>query len=226
MINFDEYKLKKQQMNEQLLKILADDSDDGTVYILQMRNRETNRVLDCGVFRHYSAMKETIECNIEFEQHANDDNYCAADFKWFDVDKYIMSDGEYTRKMAVGIAFDYSLIYCLPEDGVMKYPASLEQELEAPYETGDIIKIKVAPLSEDYYAIYIYDEKQKENKHIQMMFKEEPEFCKIYWLETTKKVIEGPNKRINDMSKRIKEMNGDFSKALQSCGIKMEIQPF
>ena len=40
------------------------------------------------------------------------------------------------------------------------------------------------------------------------------------------KVINSPDERINDISRKIKEMNGDFSKALQNYGIKMEIQPF
>lgn len=226
MMNFEEYKEKKQQINAQVLELLADDSHDCTVYTLHMRNRETNLSLDCGVFKHYSALRETIESRIEFEEHANDDNYCAADFIWFEVKKYIMLDGEYRRKMTVKIDFDHSLIHYFAEGDVIKEETPIEHELEAPYETGDIIKIRNAPLSEDFYGIYIYDEKRKGNKHIQMMFNEETEFCKIYWLETTEKVIESPDKRINEMSKKIKEMNGDFSKALQNCGIEMKISPF
>lgn len=226
MINIDEYMLKKQHMDKQVLEMLADDSNDGTLYTLHTNNRETKIALDCGVFKHYSNLKNVIEGRIEFEEHANDGNYCASDFEWFDVKKYILSDGEYKQKMAVKIAFDYSLIHYYTEDNVIEERTLLEQEVAVPYESGDIIKIKNTPMSEDFYGIYIYDETQEGNKHIQITFDEKAYFCKIHWLEKIEKVIDSPDKRINDISKRIKEMNGNFSKVLKNYGIKMEIQAF
>ena len=226
MINFDEYKIKKQQIKEQVKEILADDSHDGTVYTLHMRNRETDHSLDCGVYRHYAALIETMECRVEFEELANDDNYCAANFEWFDIKKYIMKDGEYEEEITAKVAFDYSLIHYFIKDDLKDIKATLEQEVVAPYETGEIIKIKNMPLSEDYYAIYIYDEAQKGNKHIQMTFGDEPEFYKLHWLELTEKVENSSDDRINELSKKIKEINGDFSKVLEKYGYNMEIYPF
>ena len=226
MISFDEYKIKKQQINEHVLKLLADDSRDSTVYTLHMRNRETNLSLDCGVFRHYSTLKETMESRIEFEEIANDDNYCAGDFEWFDIKKYIMKDGEYEQEMTAKVAFDYRLIHYFKKDDLKDIKATLEQEVPAPYETGEIIKIKNMPLSEDYYAIYIYDEAQKGNKHIQMTYGDELECCKFHWLELTEKVENCTNDRINELSKEIKEMNGDFLKVFERHGYNMEIHPF
>ena len=226
MISFAEYKLKKQNINKQVLEILADDSSDGTLYTLHMRSRETKHTLDCGVFRHYSNLKDAMEERIEFEEHANDENYSAADFEWFDISKYIMSDGEYRQKMTAKITFDYSLIHYYMEDNTVEEKAVLEQDMEIPYETGDIIKIKTLHLFEDYYGIYIYDEKQEGNKHIQMTFHEKADFSKIYWIERTEKAMNCADERLNDISRQIKEMNGDFSKVFQKYGIKMDIQRF
>lgn len=226
MLSFDEYKLKKQNINKKVIDILTDDSNDGTLYTLCMRNRETKLALDCGVFRYYANLKNSMDSRIEFEEFAKDENYSAEDFEWFEINKYIMSTGEYKLKMTVKIAFDYRLIHYYTEDNVIEEKVFLEPEVVALYESGDIIKIKNAPLSEDFYGIYIYDETQEGNKHIQMTFNEEVYFCKIHWLEKIEKVISSPDKRINDISKRIKEMDGDFSKVLQNYGIKMEIQAF
>ena len=59
-----------------------------------------------------------------------------------------------------------------------------------------------------------------------MAFNEKPSFFKTYWLETTERVNDSPNKRLNEISKKIKEMNGDFTKAFQEFGIQVELQPF
>lgn len=226
MIRFAEYKLKKQNINKQVLDILSNDSNDGTLYTLHMRNRETKLNLDCGVFRHYSNLKDAIDGYVEFEEHANDENYSAADFEWFDISKYIMSDGEYKQQMNVKITFGYGLIHYYIEDSIIEEKALLEQNVETPYETGDIIKIKNMPLSEDFYGIYIYDENQEDNKHIQMTFNGKADFSKIYWLERTEKAMHCVDERLNDISRQIKAMNGDFSKVFQKYGIKMNIQPF
>ena len=94
------------------------------------------------------------------------------------------------------------------------------------YEIGDIIKVKNMPMDEDYYGVYIYDENQKRNKHIVITFDEEPSFFKFNRFENTEKVTKSPNEKINEISKKIKEMNGDFATVLQDIGIKIEILPF
>ena len=213
-------------MNEKMLEILADDMADNTVYTLHMRDRETDLNLDCGVFRHFSTLKKACENRIEFEEHANDDSYCAADFEWCEIKKYIMVDDELEQKMSAKISFDFKLLHYSIIDDAIDRTALLEYTVAPIYETGDIIKVKNMPLSDDFYIIYIYDETQEGNKHIQMTFDEGPEFCKLYWLETTEKVMISPDNRINDMSAKIKQINGDFSKVFEDNGIKMEIHPF
>lgn len=225
-MNFDEYKIRKQQMNEKVLKILVDDTKEGTLYTLHKRDRASGLNVDYGVFRNYKNLKMAMDACVEFEELANNENYYAADYEWFDITKYVMKDDEYERELSANLAFDYRLIHYIAEECVMKYHTLIEHELEPPYETGDIIITKNMPIAEDYYGVYLYDKNQKGNKHLVMAFNEKPSFFKTYWLETTERVNDSPNKRLNEISKKIKEMNGDFTKAFQEFGIQVELQPF
>lgn len=225
-MNFDEYKARKHQMNEDVLKMLADDTKEGTIYTLHMRDGEPKSNRGYGVFRHYSNLKVAMDTCVESENSRDNENYCTADYKWFEVRKYTMIDDEYVREMIVKISFEYRIIHYFAEEGILKFNRLIEHELEPPYEIGDIIKVKNMPMDEDYYGVYIYDENQKRNKHIVITFDEEPSFFKFNRFENTEKVTKSPNEKINEISKKIKEMNGDFATVLQDIGIKIEILPF
>ena len=221
-MNFDEYKAQKKQMDENVLKILADDTEENTTYTLHKCDRETGFNLDYGVFRQYSHLKTIMDECIEFEEHGDNEEYSAAEYMWFNVEKYTMIDGEYVKEMDAILSFEYRLVHYIADECVMKYQLPIENELEPPYETGDIIKVKNMPIAEDYYGIYIYDENQTENKHMIIHFNENPGCCQCYWLETTEKVTESPNEKINEVSKKIKEMNGDFTTVFQNIGVEIE----
>ena len=70
------------------------------------------------------------------------------------------------------MTFDGQLLHYLPAYEALKnieIPSS--KDVIKPYDTGDILKVRNTPLSEDYYIICIYDENRNGNKHIQMCFK-------------------------------------------------------
>ena len=225
-MNFAEYKAKKKQMDENVLKILADDTKENTIYTLHKCDRESGFNLDYGVFRQYSHLKTIMDECVEFEEHGDSEELCAADYMWFNVEKYTMTDDEYVKEMDAILSFNYRLVHYIADECVLKYHrTNIEHELEPPYETGDIIKVKNMPIAEDYYGIYIYDEKQTENKHMIIHFNENPGCCQCYWLETTEKATESPDARISEISKKIKKMNGDYTSVLQNLGIKVEVTP-
>ena len=224
-MDFEEYKNQKQQMDEKVLKMFVDDTKEGTLYTLHKCDRESGVNLDYGVFRHYSHLKMVMDECVEFEKRGDNEEYSVADYMWFNVKKHTMVDDEYVKEMEAILSFDYRLVHYIADECVFKYHrTNIEHELEPPYETGDIIKVRNMPIAEDYYGIYIYDENQTENKHRIIHFNENPGYCYCYWLETTEKVTESPNEDINEISKKIKEMNGDFTTVLQNIGI--EIDPF
>lgn len=231
-MNFNEYKAKKQKNNEEALNFLADDLEETTVYTLHWHDRDTGLILFCGIFRRFSNLKKAIEYKKEFEKMADDEAYCVADFQWFKIKKYIMVDDEFEECMSIDIDFDNNVIHYsyiqtnLKAERIALLEAeriALDKIVTAPYETGDIIIVRAMPMSSDYYAIYIYDERQEGNKHIQMTFEDGVDFREHYWLEKTEKAQNSPNDKLNEISRRIKEEKGNFRKVFQEMDI---ILPF
>lgn len=100
------------------------------------------------------------------------------------------------------------------------------EDVIKPYNTGDILKVKNKPLTDDFYIIYIYDEKRECHKHIQMSFDEKFEFRVLYRLEKTEKVENCPIEQINEMSKKLKENYTEFNKFCEEEKISSEIYQF
>lgn len=228
MMTLEEYKRKKDEIDLQVYEILKDDSGENVVYDLHRHVRgEDGYIACCGVFKKYENLEAVMASQIEFVEHANNDDYCEGDYSWFVINKYRLHDGEYKEELSCRIDFDGRLLNYLPFGDVlrgMEIPSS--KDVIKPYNTGDILKVKNTPLTEDFYIIYIYDEDREGNKNLQMCFDEEVTFCEIYWLELTEKVDICPDEKINEMSIKIKDNDTKLDKFFKEQKISLESYPF
>lgn len=237
MMTLEEYVAKKKNIDKMILEILMDDSDENVVYDLHRHDRRNLGHIACGgVFKKYESLKKEMADQIEYlaewaewaefdefedEEGGPDSEYC-----WFVINKYCLENGEYKEMLSCRVSFDGELLHYLPIGNTIReidIPGS--RDVIKPYNTGDILKVKNIPLTDDFYVIYIYDEKRQGNKHIQMLFNEEIEFCKIHWLEITEKVESCPIEQINEMSKKIKENYEEFNKFFEKQKISPEVHP-
>ena len=173
-------------------------------------------------------MAEQIEF-CEFDCISKDEKGVnSADYNYFAINKYKLIDGEYTEEMSCRLSSGGELLPSLPEqyNVLAGLDIPISRDVIKAYETGDILTVNAAPLSEPYYIIYAYDEKRKGNKHLQLCFeKGKFNFYKIQWLELIEKADSCPIQEINDMSKRIKDNPVKFEKLLENQKVLYDIKP-
>lgn len=227
-MTLEEYIVKKKEVDNMILEILMDDSSENVVYDLHRHDRRNSgHIAAGGVFKKYENLKKEMENQIEFMALADDEGEADSDYCWFVINKYSLENGEYKEILSCRLSFAGELLHYLPiGDIIREIDIPESRDVIKPYTTGDILKVKNTPLTDDFYIIYIYDEKREGNKHIQMVFDEEFEFCKLHWLEITEKVESCPIEQINEMSKKIKENYTEFNKFFEEQKISPVIHPF
>lgn len=228
MITLGEYMAKKKDVDNIILEILMDDSSENVVYDLHRHDRRNSgHVSSGGVFKKYENLKKEMDDQIEFMALADDEGEADSDYCWFVINKYCLENGEYKEILSCRVTFEGKLLHYLPiGDVIREIDIPESRDVIKPYNTGDILKVKNTPLTDDFYVIYIYDEKREGNKHLQMMLNNEFEFCKIHWLELTEKVDSCPIEEINEMSKKIKENYTEFYKFFEEQKISPVVSPF
>lgn len=221
-MTLQEFISKKEKEDLKIYNLLKDDIEDGIVYQIHREIRGEGKV-SVGVFRKFSNLLYAMKDDIEFIL-AEDD--CLKNRCWFEIKKYRLTNGEYKQEMSCAISASEKLLYYQPYCTALKdFKFVLEENVLPPYENGDIIKIKNAPFSDDFYAIYIYDSTRNGNKHIQLCVGEKIGCCKINWLEVTEKADTCPDERINEFSRKIKAGYNDFRIFCKENGIPSCLQP-
>jgi len=227
-MTLEEYIAKKKNADKMILEILMDDSSENVVYDLHRHDRrDSGLIVSGGVFRKYENLQKEMNEQIEFMTFADEEGEPDSEYCWFSISKYCLEDSEYKEILSCRMSFDGELLHYLPiGDIIREIDIPESRDVIKPYDTGDILKVKNTPLTDDFYIIYIYDEKREGNKHIQMLFDEEIEFCKIHWLEITEKVESCPIEQINEISKKIKENYEEFNKFFEKQKISPAVHPF
>ena len=226
MLTLEEYKEKLAIANKKVYELLADDSQENTVYVLHERGRyEHESNFFYGIFRNFKSLQEKIAEERESLKGLERMGVCVENYYWFRINKYLLKDGEYK-----------DVLYCdLDINGILLgYPFDKELPINIPslinveklFENGDIIKANSLPYGEPYYGIYLHDEKD-ENPHIIMTYENNEYNC--YWItkpERLEKIDECPVKEINKLNKTIKKYNRDYEKAFKKKKITMDFVPF
>lgn len=237
MMTLEEYVAEKNRINKKVYEILKDDARADVVYELLLLGREKeDRTVCCGIFKKFANLELEMDRQIEFIRWPDDDgnfndDYNEKDYAWFVVDKFRLAEGEYKKELKCQISFDKKLLnYSCLSDVVRTIDIPSSKEVTKAYNTGDILKVRNKPLTDDFYVIYIYDENREGNKHIQMcydldIYDEEFTFCKIHWLELTEKVGACPDARINEMSKRLKDNPDEAARLIELHKISTSVYP-
>ena len=171
MLTLSEYKQKKSAVAKEIIKILSDDSSEFTTYQLRYHNSFDGICNPLGIFKKYKNLKARMAEQIEFceldDISEGEKVINSADYNYFAINKYKLIDGEYTEEMSCRLSFGGDLLPSLPEqyDVLAGLDIPISRDVIKAYETGDILTVNAAPLSEPYYIIYAYDEKRKGNKH-------------------------------------------------------------
>lgn len=226
-MTLQEFIKKKELENRKIYDLLKDDRGDGIVYHLYQRIRN-KRAISIGIFSRFSNSLHVVKDDLYFELNAYDDDFIK-NKTWFEVRKYRLMNDEYELDLLCDISNTGKLLkyprWC---NALKDFKFVSEEDVLPPYGNGDIIKIKNAPFSNDFYAIYIYDNARSGNKHIQLQFsKKDGFFCsKIFWFESTEKADICRNPRVNKMSKKIKGGYDDFKTFCEENDIPYSIQPF
>ena len=228
MMTLEEYREKKKEVDQRVLQILKDDSDESVAYDLHCHNRRKGGcTISLGIFRKYENLQSEMDGWIEFSEIDDGDGHSASDECWFEINKYRLENGKYKVILSCRINFDGELLHYLPiDEALQELEIPNSRDVIKPYETGDILMVKNIPLSDDFYVIYIYDEKREGNQHLQMNFDDGISFTKIHWLEITEKVETCPVPEINEMSKKMKENDAVWRRPLAEQGISHAVVPF
>lgn len=226
-MTLEEYISRKKDADNMILAILMDDSSENVVYDLHRHDRLDSGLIMCkGVFKKYKNLKKAMDIHIELMPVADDEGKAVSDYYWFVINKYYLENGEYKKILSCRISFNGEMLhYTFFDEALKNIDIPKSEDVIKPYNTGDILKVKNKPLTDDFYIIYIYDEKRECHKHIQMYFDEKFEFCTLYWLEKTEKVESCPIEQINEMSKKIKENYEEFNKFFEKQKISPEVHP-
>jgi len=228
-MKFEEYLEKRTNVDKYILKELKDDVSDDFVYKLTLKNRydDASDSTSTEIYKKYSNVERRMQMDREFCEVTNFDELDINEYIWWNVEKYVLTDGEYKKYISCSLSSDGSLIH------FFVYPGYLEaflkdkniidvlncRNVDAPYKTGDILKVHQKPVGEDFYIIYCYDETKAGNNHLQMTFEDEIGFCELNWLHKTEKVEISPVEKINEMSKKIKENPSVLRELIVKCGI-------
>lgn len=228
-MTFEEYLEEREKTDRYILKELQDDKSDDFVYRVTLMNRYDNAPdsSTAEIYKKYSNIERRMQMDKEFCEATNFDELDISDYIWWNIEKYVLTDGEYKKYLSCSLSSDGRLIHFFVYPGYIE--AFLKDEniidvlncrnIEGPYQTGDILKIHQKPIEEDFYVIYCYDETRTGNKHIQMNMKDEIGFCELNWLNKTEKVETSPIEKINEMSKKIKENPSIIKELILKCGI-------
>ena len=194
-MTFEEYIKEKEEINRYVLNALKDDTSDKVSY--EVCSYNTHGHYCC---KKYSDAEEYMHrCKNLWRtgEHVGKEVSCA--LKWEITKRYskgqtlvcnISEDGELIRFFSFPIDKDKFLyaktdvLYCI--------------DVEVPYETGDILKVRNGRLHGKDYIIYCYDEEKYGNKHL-MLTLNPIRFGEIYWLDKAKKVSKCPDEKINEM---------------------------
>ena len=165
-LTLEEYKEKLVETNKKVYELLADDSQENTVYVLHERGRyEHESNFFYGIFRNFKSLQEKIAEERESLKRLERMGVCVENYYWFRINKYLLKDGEYK-----------DVLYCdLDINGILlDYPFDKELPINIPslinveklFENGDIIKVNSLPWGEPYYGIYIYNKNDKKPHNI------------------------------------------------------------
>ena len=222
-MKIEEFIQKKLEENRKIYNILKDDSEDCIIYEVHRTVRDENTV-GVGVFKQFSNLLRAVEDDIKFV--SAEDN-AIKNRIWYEIDKKRLIDSEYELDLSCTISADGKIVYYPPYcNALKKFTFVLEQEVLPPYKNGDIIKVKNAPFSEDFYVVYFYDNARSGNRHIQLCVGKKISFCKIIWLELTEKADDCSDERINELSRKIKTSNKELKEFCKENNIPYSLQPF
>ncbi len=222
-----EYKEKLAIANKKVYELLADDSEENTVYVLHERGRnagETNRFI--GIFKNFESLHAIITDKTDFLHTCEWIDFCIKDYYWYAVQKYLLVDSEYQLVLDCDFDIDGNLLKYSIDNEKSGIDFPLVRNVEKLFENGDIIKVNSLPFGEPYYGIYLYDKKET-SPHIMMIYENNDYDC--YWItepERLEKIEECPVKEINKLNKTIKKYNRDYEKAFKKKKITMDFVPF
>jgi hypothetical protein len=226
-LTLEEYKEKLVETNKKVYELLADDSQENTVYVLHERGRnagETN--LFIGIFKNFESLYAIITDKTDFLHTCEWADFCIKDYYWYAVQKYLLVDSEYQLVLDCDFDIDGNLLKYSIDDEKLGIDFPLVRNVEKLFENGDIIKVNSLPFGEPYYGIYLYDKKET-SPHIMMIYENNDYDC--YWIsepERLEKVENCPVKKINKLNKTIKKDNRDYKKAFKKKKITMDFVPF
>lgn len=224
-LTIEEYKEKLVETNKKVYELLADDSEENTVYVLHERGRyEHESNFFYGIFRNFKSLQEKIAEERESLKGLERMGVCVENYYWFRINKYLLKDGEYKDVLCCDLDINGILLgYPFDKELPINIPSLIN--VEKLFENGDIIKANSLPYGEPYYGIYLYDDND-ENRHIIMTYDKGYD---CYWItkpEQLEKVETCPIKKINQLNKIIKTCNGDYKKAFKKKKITMDFVPF
>lgn len=227
MLTLEEYKEKLVETNKKVYELLADDSQENTVYVLHERGRnagETNRFI--GIFKKYESLHAIITDNTDFLHTCEWVDFCIKDYYWYVVQKYLLVDSEYQLVLDCNFDIDGNLLKYSIDDEELEIDVPLCKNVEKLFENGDIIKVNSLPLGEPYYGIYIYNKNDKKPHNILTYS------CSCYCcfgienLNQISKVKKCPEDKINILSENIKKEKGDYIKVFEVERINVSYLPF
>ena len=226
-LTLEEYKEKLVEANKKVYELLADDSEENTVYVLHERGRyEHERNFFYGIFRNFKSLQEKIAEERETLKGLERMGVCVENYYWFRINKYLLKDGEYKDVLFCDLDINGNLLKYSIDNEKSEIDIPLCKNAEKLFENGDIIKVNPSPLGEPYYGIYLYDKKET-SPHIMMIYENNDYDC--YWItepERLEKVENCPVKKINKLNKTIKKYNRDYEKAFKKKKITMDFVPF
>lgn len=228
-MTFEEYLEKRAKVDQYILEELKDDKSDNFAYQVTLMNRQDDASDSNAteLYKKYSNVERCMQNDKEFCEITNFDDVKLEDCIWWKIQKYVLTDGEYQKYMSCSISADGELIHFFVYHGYLENFLKSENtvdvlcclNVDAPYQTGDILRVKRKPKGEDFYIIYCYDETKAGNNHLQMTIEDEIGFCELNWLHKTEKVEKSPLDGINGMSKKIKENPSLFKELLEKHGV-------
>ena len=227
-MTFEEYLKKRLEVDQCILEELKDDkSDDFAYQISCLMNGNDLYSNTTKLYKKYSNIELCMQDDKEFCKITNFDDGNLEDCIWWKIQKYVLTDGEYQKYMECTLSASGELIHFFIYNGYLEEFFKAEntvnvlgcRNVDVPYRTGDILKVKNQPLGDDFYIIYCYDETKAGNKHLQLSLNDEISFFELNWLHKTEKVEKSPVYRINEMSKKIKENPELFKELLEKHGV-------
>lgn len=223
MITIEEYKKKISEMDKTIFEKLAEDSQENTIYMLNLSYKYGDREGVGKIFRKIETLRKKVDEEMEeLEFYGLEDDYR------LHIYRFDLTDGEYSMAIRCTIDRDGYWINNLFNNDLSVAEVPLCKRVGKLFDNGDIIKVN--SVYHDYtYAIYLYDENHENsngNRHIKMFINDDYYCSWIGRLDLIEKVETCPYDELNAMSSKIKENNGDFAKVFKDLDAVMKFPPY